>query len=170
MKKIIRQHTIIAVRSISMFAFFIIAFGAKSFAQDSAQTSRLHKLLASYYTIKDAMVAGNNIAASEGAASFVKNINGISYQLISEGNIQALVKNASSIAEVKDIKLQRQLFVNFSSDMTKIAKALKMSSQPVFVQYCPMKKAYWLSNENAIKNPYYGSSMLTCGKLTDTIK
>ena len=24
--------------------------------------------------------------------------------------------------------------------------------------------------ENAVKNPYYGSSMLTCGKTTETIK
>ena len=28
----------------------------------------------------------------------------------------------------------------------------------------------WLSEEQAIKNPYYGSSMLTCGKITETIK
>ncbi|RYF82932.1 MAG: DUF3347 domain-containing protein, partial [Chitinophagaceae bacterium] len=36
--------------------------------------------------------------------------------------------------------------------------------------YCPMKKALWLSNEKAIKNPYYGSAMLTCGKVTETIE
>jgi len=32
-----------------------------------------------------------------------------------------------------------------------------------------MKKAVWLSNEKAIKNPYYGSQMLTCGKVVETI-
>jgi hypothetical protein len=32
------------------------------------------------------------------------------------------------------------------------------------------KGANWLSKENAIKNPYYGSSMLSCGKTTETIK
>ena len=26
------------------------------------------------------------------------------------------------------------------------------------------KGANWLSKENAVKNPYYGSKMLTCGK------
>ncbi|MAQ74933.1 MAG: hypothetical protein CL613_01215 [Aquimarina sp.] len=31
-----------------------------------------------------------------------------------------------------------------------------------------MKKAYWLSKEKDIKNPYYGSSMLTCGKVAET--
>lgn len=40
----------------------------------------------------------------------------------------------------------------------------------VYYQYCPMKKAYWLSMEKEIKNPYYGSSMLTCGKVIETKK
>jgi len=33
-----------------------------------------------------------------------------------------------------------------------------------------MKKTYWLSNEAAIKNPYYGNAMLNCGNVTDTMK
>jgi hypothetical protein len=33
-----------------------------------------------------------------------------------------------------------------------------------------MKKMYWLSSEAAIKNPYYGKMMLTCGSVTETIK
>jgi hypothetical protein len=36
--------------------------------------------------------------------------------------------------------------------------------------YCPMKKANWLSSSATIKNPYYGNSMLTCGKVVETLK
>ena len=32
------------------------------------------------------------------------------------------------------------------------------------------KGANWLSKENAVKNPYYGSQMLTCGSTVETIK
>lgn len=32
------------------------------------------------------------------------------------------------------------------------------------------KGATWLSKENVVKNPYYGSMMLSCGKVTETIK
>jgi hypothetical protein len=32
------------------------------------------------------------------------------------------------------------------------------------------KGANWLSKESTIKNPYYGSQMLTCGKTVETIK
>jgi hypothetical protein len=32
-----------------------------------------------------------------------------------------------------------------------------------------MKKAYWLSGDKVIKNPYFGSAMLTCGTITETL-
>jgi len=31
------------------------------------------------------------------------------------------------------------------------------------------KGGYWLSNEKAIKNPYYGESMMACGEIKETI-
>jgi hypothetical protein len=33
-----------------------------------------------------------------------------------------------------------------------------------------MQDANWLSKENTVKNPYYGSQMLSCGKTVETIK
>jgi hypothetical protein len=45
---------------------------------------------------------------------------------------------------------------------------------PTYYQFCPMAKdgkgANWLSKENAVKNPYYGTMMLSCGKVIETIK
>lgn len=157
-------------KSLAVVSVCIFAFMSKAQAQDSAEKTRLSELLTSYYAVKDALVAGNSSAASAGSTAFIKNINGISYQVISEGNVSALVKDAGAIADARDIKLQRQYFANFSANMTEVAKILKLTSAPVYVQYCPMKKASWLSNDKAIKNPYYGSSMLTCGKVTETIE
>jgi Cu(I)/Ag(I) efflux system membrane fusion protein len=31
------------------------------------------------------------------------------------------------------------------------------------------KGAYWLSNEREIKNPYFGSEMLECGSVEDSL-
>mgnify|MGYP002336258182 CR=1 FL=1 len=88
----------------------------------------------------------------------------------SEGNINALLKDATPISESKDLKKQRQHFSNLSNNMTALAKAVKLSNDPIYQAYCPMKKAGWLSNEKAIKNPYYGSAMLTCGNVVETIQ
>ena len=152
-------------------AIFSIAFLQKNFAQDSTIQipSQLSQLLTLYYNIKDALVAGNANSASIGAEQFVKAANGIDYKVISEGNINALLKDAGKISETRDIKLQRELFANFSTNMSALAKVVKLTTQPVYEVYCPMKKAYWLSNNKAVKNPYFGSAMLTCGSVKETL-
>ena len=151
-------------------AIIVTALTQKSFAQDSTKQYQLPQLLTYYYNIKNALVAGDATSASTNAQAFVKTANGIDYKVISEGNINTLVKDAGRIAEAKDIKTQRNYFANFSTNMAAVAKTVKLTDQPIYQAYCPMKKTYWLSSEKAIKNPYYGSSMLTCGEVTDTIQ
>ena len=131
--------------------------------------NNLSRILVSYYAIKDALIAGNASSASAGADLFIKAANTVDYKVISEGNINALLKDANKIASGKDINQQRETFVNFSNNMIIVAKAVKLSPEPVYQQYCPMKKAYWLSNETVIKNPYYGKQMLSCGNVSATI-
>lgn len=141
-----------------------------SFAQESQQQNQLSQLLSQYYSIKDALVSGNNSTASTNAEQFIKTLNTIDYKVVSEGNVNALLKDATYISESKDIKKQRDVFANLSSNMAALAKAVKLSSQPIYQAYCPMKKASWLSSEQTIKNPYYGSAMLSCGKVVETIQ
>jgi len=136
---------------------------------DTNTHNNLSQLLLSYYAIKDALIAGNASSASTGADQFIKAANTIDYKVISEGNINALLKDVNKIASGKDINQQRETFVNFSNNMFIVAKAVKLSAEPVYQQYCPMKKAYWLSNETVIKNPYYGKQMLSCGNVSATI-
>lgn len=151
-------------------ALIATAFVQKSFAQDTSNQKQLSQLLTSYYQVKDALIEGNSNLAAEQASAFLKTANGISNRTISEGSRNALVKDAGIISDSKDLIKQREVFANFSTNMYALAKALKLTSEPVYYQYCPMKKAYWLSSDKAIKNPYYGSAMLTCGKVTETIQ
>jgi methionine salvage enolase-phosphatase E1 len=86
----------------------------------------------------------------------------------------ALVKtDAGHIKENKDIEQQREHFMSLSKNMYELIKAAK-PAEAVYYQFCPMandgKGANWLSKETAIKNPYYGSQMLSCGKVVETIK
>lgn len=138
-------------------------------AQISARENNLTVFLSSYYNIKNALVNSNEKAAAENATAFIQNINGISYQVISEGNVNTLLKDAGFIADAKNIETQRKAFANFSINIITVVKALKLNAQPAYIQYCPMKKAYWLSSSDAIENPYYGNSMLHCGEVVETI-
>jgi hypothetical protein len=146
--------------------FFLIAISAITFSSSSAQdTTKASQLLTHYYALKDALVAGNSNQAAAHAEAFQKAASSTDSKTSS-----VLVKDAGKISSTKDLKKQREYFASFSTGMVAFAKSVKLTDQPVYVAYCPMKKATWLTSNQAIKNPYYGSSMLTCGEITETIK
>ena len=149
--------------------FLAAIFVQKGNAQDSTEQRQLSQLLTQYYQLKDALVAGNGNDATTRAQEFIKTANSLDYKLISEGNINALLKDATPISETKDLNKQREHFANLSNNMAILARVVKLTADPIYKQYCPMKKTNWLSNEKAIKNPYYGNAMLTCGNIAETI-
>ena len=151
-------------------ALLASVFIQHSFAQGSDSLNRSSELLSKYYELKDALAAGNSSLASSKAELFIGAVNTVDYKVISEGNVNALLKDATPISQSKDIKVQRDHFSSLSNNLIKLAKAVTLTADPVYQQYCPMKKANWLSNEQAIKNPYYGNAMLTCGSVVETIK
>ncbi len=151
-----------------MLALFATAFVQNSFAQDSTKTQPA-QLLNTYYKLKDALVSSNAISAAVHAEELVKIINGTDKETINDDAKANLIKDAGAICQSKDIKLQREKFATLSNNMFELAKTIKLSANPIYQQYCPMKKASWLSNDKAIKNPYYGSMMLTCGSVKTTL-
>lgn len=157
MKKFILLVAIVATASVQIL-----------FAQNADSSTNLSGLLNQYYAIKDALVAGNGNNTSAGAAQFVKTLQGLQEGVIAADSKAALLKDAAPLAANSDVKKQREAFASLSTDMIALAKSVKLSSGPVYQQYCPMKKANWLSSDKAIKNPYYGSSMLTCGQVVET--
>ncbi|MGZ8561574.1 MAG: DUF3347 domain-containing protein [Flavisolibacter sp.] len=142
---------------------------AKTAVVGEVMQKKLAMLISSYYNIKNALVAGDASSAATNAGLFLRTANTIDFKVISEGNIHILSKDAGRISELKDLAKQREVFAALSSNMATIAKTLKLTGEPVYVQYCPMKKASWLSAEKEINNPYYGSAMLTCGEVKETL-
>ena len=155
------------------FAVALLAtvFVQQSFAQDSTRT-QTSPLLTSYYVLKDALVSSNPNAAAASAGDFVKAVDAIDKEIkkmVTPESRSALVSDAAAISQSKDIKVQREKFASLSANVFTLAKMVKLSTEPVYQQYCPMKKASWLINNKAIKNPYYGSAMLTCGSVKETL-
>ena len=151
-----------------MIALFAIAFVQQNFAQDSTKT-QTSPLLTSYYALKDALVSSNPNIAATNAGEFLKAIDAIDKEMVTPESRSILISDATSISLSKDIKVQREKFAALSANVFALAKMVKLSTEPIYQQYCPMKKASWLSNDKAIKNPYYGSAMLTCGSVKATL-
>ena len=149
-------------------ALFATALVQQSFAQETSK-AQPSPLLTSYYNLKDALVSSNATAAAASSAAFVKALNDIDKETVKDESRNALLTDANAISLSKDLKLQREKFATLSTNMFALAKTVKLSADPVYQQYCPMKKASWLSDNKAIKNPYYGSAMLTCGSVKQTL-
>jgi len=136
---------------------------------DRNTQQQFSQLLSTYLNIKNALVTGDVNSAASNADQFLRTANTIDFKVISEGNLHILSKDAGNISATEDLQKQREHFATLSTNMASVSKAFKLTDKSIYLQYCPMKKALWLSLEKQIRNPYYGSSMLTCGEVTETL-
>ncbi|MFY7900897.1 MAG: DUF3347 domain-containing protein [Chitinophagaceae bacterium] len=144
-----------------MKALFVIlnllVLNTKTFSQD------VNKLFYQYHEIKNALIDADSKQVAELTSSLQQWIkNDVAYNQKTD-----LQKSVEKLVKVNGIEKQRESFNDFSIIIWNIVKVSTNIHQPVYYQYCSMKKAYWLSNEKEIKNPYYGASMLNCGKVVE---
>jgi hypothetical protein len=144
------------------------------------QTSQLKAVFDNYFALKDALVKTDGTTASAKASIMLTALDAVEMQKLKteEHDVwmkveKNLMTDAQQIKENKKPEQQREHFMSLSQNMYELIKVSKLA-EPVYYQFCPMandgKGANWLSKESVIKNPYYGSQMLTCGKTVETIK
>lgn len=142
--------------------------------------NQLKTVFDNYFSLKDALVKSDGNTTSTKAKGLLTALDAVQMNKLSNEEhtvwmkvMKDLAFDAEHIAETKDVAHQRDHFMNLSKNMYELIKVSKQET-PVYFQHCPMankgKGANWLSKENAIKNPYYGSQMLTCGSTVETIK
>lgn len=156
-----KKYIITAVFSL----FSMIAISAQS--KSDAQVSKLYQ---NYIAIKSALASDDADKTSKAASEFIKTASAVDLKVLTEGNLNTLRKDATVISEARNIASQRETFMNLSDNMIALTKEFKLSEKPIYVQYCPMADGSWLSSEEKIVNPYYGSAMLSCGSVKSTIK
>ena len=147
---------------------------------DQVAQNQLKPVFENYFLLKDALVKTDGKAVSGIAKDLLTSINEVKMDKLAMDVhmvwmkvMKDLTADTKNIAETQDIKKQRTLFMSLSKNMYNLIKVAKYET-PVFYHFCPMansgKGANWLSKDSTIKNPYYGSQMLSCGKTVETIK
>lgn len=142
--------------------------------------AKLNGVFENYFLLKDELVKTDGVTAAAKAKLLVTSLSEVKMGELSKGVHKVWMKvmknvmaDAKGIAATQDVKAQRVLFVSLSKKMYDLVKVVKFQT-PVYYQFCPMandgKGANWLSKENAVKNPYYGTKMLKCGEVVETIK
>lgn len=129
-------------------------------------------VLQAYFDLKDALVADNNSKAKDLGASLTTVLNTFDTSMHSNENrneLKKIIEDATEHAKAvgnSTLEEQRKHFKPLSENMTQMI-AITGTESKVYEQYCPMYDGgtAWLSKKEEIKNPYYGSQMLTCGKV-----
>ena len=151
------------------------------FQADQKFQEQLSTVFTSYIELKDAFVASDakkvQAEASETNGALAK----VDMKLLSGAAhndwMSYLTPIQNSLKEIQssdDIGAQRKPFSALSDNLYKSVKAFGLGGKEAFYEFCPMafnnEGAYWLSDEEKIRNPYFGDKMLTCGSVKEKLK
>ena len=140
----------------------------------------MEAIFENYFDLKDELVKSDAKSTSAKAKELMNFINVVKMQELKSDVhtvwmkvMNDLKSDTDKIANATNIEKQRASFITLSENMYQLMKVSKIET-PIYFQHCPMandgKGANWLSKENQVKNPYYGSKMMSCGKTIETIK
>ena len=143
----------------------------------SKSSFSIDRILNNYLSVKNALTKDDSKGAAQAAKelfSTLKNTKGDQVEAALQAQYATIVDGATKQAEqissgTANIEKQRKDFALLSKDMHDLI-AMFTTDKKLYQDYCPMydqgKSGYWISEIKDIKNPYYGSEMLTCGGIT----
>ena len=148
---------------------------------DAKLAASIKEIIDHYLHIKNGLASDNAKEAASGAkamsdvlAKVDKSLFTTAQKSVYDQNEDDLKEHAEHISKKSDdIKHQREHFSIMSEDVYALAKAFG-GGRLLYHDHCPMynnnKGGMWLSEMKEIKNPYFGSEMLTCGSIEEIIK
>jgi Cu(I)/Ag(I) efflux system membrane fusion protein len=149
-----------------------------------AGTDKVMGLLVQYYELKNALVASDAKKAAASSAKLQAMSQDVMVALKAEegkaetgagDDLNKIAEGCKTIAATDDATCERQrvVFAQVSTGMYDLLQAISVKNSGAYKQFCPMafndKGAYWLSEEEEIKNPYFGKKMLECGEVQDSL-
>jgi Cu(I)/Ag(I) efflux system membrane fusion protein len=147
--------------------------------------SSFQNLLTTYYALRDALVAGDTAQANAASSLLITVVGEVKLDdLKSADTANIIIPTAKTYTDgianetkgllgESDIEQKRKAFQMISIQLFDLVRTVRYEKQKVYMLHCPMAfdnaGAKWLSNTTEIKNPYFGSKMLTCGTVIDSV-
>ncbi len=147
----------------------------KSMEVPTAFIDQLTVVVNKYFDVKNALVESNPVSAASAAKEVEKALRLVDMKLLDNeahqewmSLMRPMERGTSGISTKTDVEEMRKDFELLSDHLIEAVERFGVNSDKVYRAYCPMafddKGAYWLSEFEAIKNPYFGASMLRCGE------
>jgi len=141
--------------------------------------NQLNEVIEAYLELKEGLVRANIDETQESSTELLAALDKLDGNSLSghaknfwEEKKAFLFKHTRLCKEATTIEGKRENFIFLSQPLIKIVEAFG-ANQKLYVNFCPMannnKGAYWLSNSEEIRNPFFGEAMLTCGEVKSVI-
>ena len=148
---------------------------SKSVEVPVAFRDQLTQLTEKYYAVKNALVASDVQKTAAAAKNILIALKSVDMTLLDAAAhdqwmmlLNPIKQSATGIESKTDVEAQRKDFQTLSDHLIEAVELFGINRDKAYRAYCPMafgdKGAYWLSEIEDIKNPYFGSAMLTCGE------
>lgn len=141
---------------------------------DDKKSGETAQFLEAYFEIKNGLVADSKENAAKGATALEAAFLGFDMSKLTDETHKKYMKIVEKAKEHTthiiegDIEYQRENFENLTTNVTDLISLLG-TDKVIYQDFCPMannnKGAYWLSEVKEIRNPYFGSKMMTCGSV-----
>ena len=157
----------------------------KSASHSEAFNASFKNVLDRYYSLRDALIASDTAAANQAAALLLQSADELKLDELKKidtnniiiptaqtytGGINSESKGLLGEASIED---KRKSFQMISANLFDLTRTVRYAEEKIYLLHCPMAfnnaGADWLSNSTEIKNPYFGSKMLTCGSVKDSV-
>ena len=126
------------------------------------RSEKMAQILTDYLTIQEALAADRSEGVAKAGARIKKLAGDLEAGESDDTKLKPeLISAAGKLEAAEGIEAARAAFKELSSVVTRWASTAK--PEDVSVMYCPMAQARWVQRGSEVANPYYGSSMLTCG-------
>ena len=151
------------------------------FSVDAGFQQQLAAVFKAYVSLKDAFVASDAAKVKTEAETTQKALAAADMKLLTGAahndwmaHLGSMQSALQEIVSTSDIEEQRKAFSGLSDSFYKSIKAFGLGGSTAYYEFCPMafnnEGAYWLSDAEQIRNPYFGDQMLTCGSVKEKLK
>jgi membrane fusion protein, copper/silver efflux system len=142
---------------------------------------QLNQVTEKYFVLKNALVDSDPSKAKNSLAAIKEALGKVDMNLVKGKahdhwmSVAANLKTAlDQLQKTEDIEQLRNHFAMLSNVMIEMVESFGVSKDKVFKDFCPMamddEGAYWLSEIEEIRNPYFGDAMMSCGEIKETYR
>jgi hypothetical protein len=155
------KHTVPLLIAATFVTAPFAGFAADKKTDEPALMQPVKSIYDVYLKIQAELAKDSTNDVAVNASAIAKAVNGDQMKMLPAD----VAKQAEGLAKAKDLKAAREAFMPLSASLTKYLADNKAGKGIYHEGYCPMVKASWLQTGKAVRNPYMGSAMLTCGTL-----